>query len=79
VIAETYNYRRPIVVEWTWNNNTGRHLVVCDGYEIDGQWVYYMNPTTGDHRCSTYTWFKGGPGSGSDHAWTGTLYQMRRC
>ncbi|NGQ96295.1 hypothetical protein G3578_14105 [Brevibacillus sp. SYP-B805] len=71
--SEIYNYERPIYAGWTWDTGGG-HAVVLDGYDDDTtDYVEYMDPWDGDHKSSTYNWFK----SSSDHVWDGTLYKMR--
>jgi len=76
IVAETYNNSRPIEVGFWWNTGGG-HSVLADGYSTEnGQWVSYMDPKREAHFMSTYTWFKGGSGSGSDHTWGDTLYQL---
>ncbi len=74
--SEIYNYNRPFIAGWSWNSGGG-HMVVPCGYDDDVvDYVQYMDPWYGAKYQRTFTWFKGGTGSGSDHSWIESILNI---
>ncbi|MCI7472143.1 MAG: C39 family peptidase [Clostridiales bacterium] len=67
----------PLYAGWSWRNGGG-HALVIDGYDKTSgtMSVEYMDPGDGAFHASTYTYFKGG--SGYDHIWDGTIYNLTK-
>jgi len=74
--SEIGTYRRPVMAGWFWNDGGG-HMVVAYGTDSANQFVYYMDPWYGSYYYASYSWFKGGAGTSSDHDWAESLYQIR--
>lgn len=57
---------------WDPSGFCGGHFLVVDGYEDDGNMVWYMDPWDGDDNLVRYTWVVGG--TGNDHVWNNSVW-----
>jgi hypothetical protein len=63
----------PVVVLWDWVGGGG-HFVVLDGYDDNGQVLYFMNPWPGEGAgYGNYGWIRYGSGDMGTHQWVESL------
>lgn len=63
----------PIVVLWTWPEGGG-HFIVVDGYDAQGNALYFMNPWPGEGAgYGDYGWMLEGAGNMGTHTWAESL------
>ncbi|WP_323120310.1 C39 family peptidase [Burkholderia alba] len=63
----------PVVILWQWPNGGG-HFLVVDGYDDNGQMMYFMNPWPGEGAgYGDYDWMSAGTGNMGTHTWVESL------
>ena len=72
-VASAIQQGNPVVILWQWPNG-GRHFLVVDGYDDNGQMMYFMNPWPGEGAgYGDYDWMIAGTGNMATHTWVESI------
>jgi hypothetical protein len=72
-IASAIQQGNPVVILWQWPDGGG-HFLVVDGYDDNGQMMYFMNPWPGEGAgYGDYDWMSNGTGNMGTHTWVESL------
>ncbi|SDG49423.1 C39 family peptidase [Paraburkholderia phenazinium] len=72
-VTSAIDQGNPVVILWQWPNGGG-HFLVLDGYDDDGQMIYFMNPWPGEGAgYGDYDWMSNGTGNMGTHSWAESL------
>jgi Peptidase_C39 like family len=72
-VASAIQQGNPVVILWQWPDGGG-HFLVVDGYDDNGQMMYFMNPWPGEGAgYGDYDWMAAGTGNMGTHTWVESL------
>jgi hypothetical protein len=72
-IVSAIQQNDPVVILWLWVGGGG-HFVVIDGYDDNGNMLYFMNPWPGEGaEYGDYEWIRYGASDMGTHYWAESL------